>query len=87
LKIYDLDDIEDRGDRYVFVLRNQMNGYRIRLSASKRWLTQSKVRVADFLDAPSFVVHEFEQGVTHIRFDFICVRLGKVIKMKLRVFH
>ncbi len=87
LKIYDLDDIEQRGDCFVLVLRNQLNGYRIRLEASKTWLKRSDVRLADFQDAPSFVVHEFERGVTHIRLDFVCARLGKILRMKLKVTH
>ncbi|WP_249306494.1 hypothetical protein [Rhodobacter capsulatus] len=84
LKIYDLDDIEDRGRNYLLVLRNQMTGSRVRVLVGKTRLSQGNIRLADFQDAPSIVVHEFEQGASHIRLDFVCVRLGKVARVKLR---
>ncbi|WP_241772146.1 hypothetical protein ACTTAL_19330 (plasmid) [Rhodobacter capsulatus] len=84
LKIYDLDDIEDRGRNHLLVLRNQMTGSRVRVLVGKRRLAQGNIRLADFQDAPSIVVHEFERGAPHIRLDFVCVRLGKVVRVKLR---
>ena len=85
LKVYYLDDIEDGGNDHILVLRNQLNGHRLSFLCSKAWLVRQQVRLMDFQDAPSFLVHEFEKGVTHIRLDFISARLGKVIRMKLRV--
>jgi len=87
LKVYYLDDIEDSVIDHVFVFRNQINGYRVKLRCSKAWLLKQRVRLADFLDAPSFLIHEFERGVTHIRIDFLSVRLERVVRMKLGVAH
>ncbi|WP_444459834.1 hypothetical protein [Rhodobacter capsulatus] len=55
----------------------------VRVLVGKRRLAQGNIRLADFQDAPSIVVHEFERGAP-IRLDFVCVRLGKVVRVKLR---
>lgn len=83
LAVYDLDDFEDLGGRYKFIFRRQ-DSNKLRTGILKEaTLKKGKLKLDDFFDAPSFVVDLERSAGTGLRVDFICARLGKIVRLKM----
>lgn len=83
LALYDLDDT-DQSDRYwKFVFRRQDTNKRRTAYLTKAAMKKGGLRTDDFFDAPSFLVDLDESAGDHLRVDFICGRLGKIIRIKM----
>lgn len=83
LVLYDLDDI-DQSDVYVkLVFRRQDANKRRTAFIKKQSLKKWKLKLDDFFEAPSFVIDMEDSLGDALRVDFICARLGKIIRIKM----
>ena len=81
--LYDLDDI-DQSDVYVkLVFRRQDANKRRTAFLKKQSLKKWKLKLDDFFEAPSFVIDMEDSLGDALRVDFICARLGKIIRIKM----
>jgi len=83
LALYDLDDF-DQSDRHLkFVFRRQDTNKRRTAYLKKTTMNKGGLKTDDFFDAPSFVIDLDGSTGDHLRVDFICGRLGKIVKIKM----
>lgn len=83
LALYDLDDFEDLDGRYKFIFRRQDSNKRRTGILKKATMKKGGLKLDDFFDAPSFVVDLDKSSATGLRVDFICARLGKIVRIKM----
>lgn len=83
LALYDLDDFEELEGHYKFIFRRQDTNKRRTGFLKKSTLKKGGLRLDDFFDAPSFVVDLDKSSSAGLRVDFICARLGKIVKIKM----
>ncbi|MBM1258815.1 hypothetical protein JQU17_21870 [Ponticoccus sp. SC2-23] len=83
LALYDLDDFEDLDGRYKFIFRRQDSNKRRTGILKKATMKKGSLKLDDFFDAPSFVVDLDKSSATGLRVDFICARLGKIVRIKM----
>lgn len=84
LALYDLDDVMENDTYYRFIFRRQDANKRRSGLVSKNALRKGGVRLNDFFDAPSFVVNLDKSREESLRVDFICARLQKIVKIKMK---
>lgn len=84
LALYDLDDFEETEDEYKFIFRRQDTNKRRSGFLKKRTLLKGGLKLEDFYDAPAFVVDLDKSGAEYLRVDFICGRLGNIIKIRMK---
>ncbi len=83
LALYDLDDFEELEGRYKFIFRRHDTNKRRTGLLRKTTLKKGGLILDDFFDAPSFVVDLDKSTGPGLRVDFICARLGKIVKIKM----
>jgi hypothetical protein len=83
LALYDLDDFEETDTHFKFVFRRQETNKRRTAFIKKSTLKRGGLKLDDFFDAPSFVVDLDKSTGSGLRVDFICARLGKIVKIKM----
>lgn len=83
LRIYDLDDLQKVGSRFIFTLRNSERGTRINLTYSDGSLKNRGLVIDDFWDAPSFLVRKLEKPNSTYKVEFISARLAAVIGIRM----
>jgi hypothetical protein len=83
LALYDLDDFEDLEGHYKFIFRRQDTNKRRTGILKKATMRKGGLKLDDFFDAPSFIVDLDKSSGAGLRVDFICVRLGKIVKIKM----
>ena len=83
LAIYDLDDFEDLEGICKFIFRRQGTNKRRNGFLKKSTIKKGGLKLDDFFDAPSFVVNLDQSSSESLRVDFICVRLGKIVRIKM----
>ncbi|MBY6083614.1 hypothetical protein [Ruegeria arenilitoris] len=83
LALYDLDDFEDLEGHCKFIFRRRDTNKRRNGFLKKSTLKKGGLKLDDFFDAPSFVVDLDKSSSERLRVDFICARLGKIVKIKM----
>lgn len=83
LHIYDLDDLNEEQERYIFTFRNTQTRGRVELSFSKKSMMRAGVKVDDFWDAPSFLLRREETKPDSYRVEFISCRKGKILRFQM----
>lgn len=83
LALYDLDDTDQSDHFWKFVFRRQNTNKRRTACLKKTTMKKGGLRIDDFFDAPSFIVDLDESNGDHLRVDFICGRLGKIVRIKM----
>ena len=76
--------VEGLGESFIFILQNPVTEKIIRLQYSKSGIEKSGLRIQDFREAPSFVAEQYVFGSGELQLDFICIRLKKIIKIKMK---
>lgn len=82
LVLYDLDDIEQDEAYLKLVFRRQDTHKRRTAFIKKLSLKKWKLERDDFFEAPAFVIDIDDSLGTSLRIDFICPRLGRIIRIK-----
>lgn len=83
LALYDLDAIEQHDTNYKFVFRSHdTRKLRTGILRAKE-LSDAGLDLSDFGDAPSFFIDLDKSNANGLTVDFICSRLGKIVRIRM----
>lgn len=84
LDIYDLDDLQDAADQYIFTFQNHRTRARLDLALTKKAMKKGGLSIEDFWDTPSFLLRKDDEKPNAFRVEFISCRQGKVGRIRMR---
>jgi hypothetical protein len=83
LAVYSLEDVEEKGDQHEFIFR-RIGTNKLRTGVLKvKTMEKGGLSLTDFYDAPSFVIDVDNSDDQGLRVDFICARLGKIVRIRM----